>query len=97
MITLKLAHRPQCSRVICTCFTPPLPKNEINRRKGRISAVLDDFCINQALVVQKLDSAIHQINRYLARGNQLHYQLDKVIYPVDSAFHLLNNWGLVNK
>ena len=49
-----------------------------------------------APVVQTLDSAIHWIN---------HYPLDNsigfasvyllVIYPVDSAIHRLNNWGLV--
>ena len=43
-----------------------------------------------APVVQKMDSAIHQINRYPADeywGNQLRY-------PVDSSIHLLNDWRL---
>ena len=47
--------------------------------------------INQALVVQKLDSAIHQINRYLEGTSCAISWI--VIYPVDSTFHL---WGLVN-
>ena len=45
-----------------------------------------------APVVWKLDSAIHRINRYPAvkyYDNQLHY-------PVDSAIHLSNNWGLLH-
>ena len=50
-----------------------------------------------APVVQKVESAIHQINHY-PRITQLisviliHWI---VIYPVDSAIQLLNNWGLV--
>ena len=43
-------------------------------------------------VVQKLDSAIYQINHYptdMYYSNQLHY-------PVDSIIHLLNNWGLIS-
>ena len=45
---------------------------------------------NLGPTVQTLDSAIHQINHYLMDKyykNQLHF-------PVDSAIHLLNNWGL---
>ena len=45
-----------------------------------------------APVVKKVDKAIHWIN---------HYPLDIAIgfaitYPVDSAIHRLNNWGLVS-
>ena len=40
-----------------------------------------------APVVQKLDRAIHQINLTLTHWI--------VIYLVDSAIQLLNNWGLV--
>ena len=43
-------------------------------------------------VVQKLDSAIYQINHYptdMYYSNQLHY-------PVDTVIHLLNNWGLIS-
>ena len=48
------------------------------------------FRTELASVVQKLDSAIHPIItikwiKYLE------------IYPLDSAIHLLNNWGLVEK
>ena len=52
-----------------------------------------------APVVQKLDSAIHQINLYPV---DKYYQWKPinctihwiVIYPVDSAIHLLSNWDL---
>ena len=49
----------------------------------------------KATVVQKLDSAIHRINRYAMDKyyeNQLHYPLDG---DLSSGYiiHLLNNWG----
>ena len=50
----------------------------------------------KARVVQTLDDAIHWINHYLVdkyQGNQLHYPLDREIYAVGRAIHLLNNWG----
>ena len=50
----------------------------------------------QAPVVQKVDSAIHRINLYpldSAIGSPNIYPLRIVIYPVESAIHLLNNWG----
>ena len=50
----------------------------------------------QALVVQTLYSAIHQINHFLANnylGKQSHYPLE--IYPADRAINLFNNWGQV--
>ena len=49
-----------------------------------------------APVVGKLDSAIHRINRYPAvkyYDNQPTAIQWIVIYPVDSAIHLSNNWG----
>ena len=47
------------------------------------------YKINQASVVQKVDSAIRWIN---------HYPVDNAIglcttYPVDGAIQFLNNWG----
>ena len=51
-----------------------------------------------APVVQKLDSAIHRINHYPVDLSDretncvIHWI---VIYPVDSAIQLLNNWGQV--
>ena len=56
--------------------------------------VLEDFYKTQALVVQKLDSAIHWINRSLEGTSCAISWI--VIYPMDSAFYLSNNWGLVN-
>ena len=51
-----------------------------------------------APVVQKMDSAIHQINRYpwdKNWGNQLRCAIQWIeIYLVDSAIHLLNDWCL---
>ena len=53
----------------------------------------DVYILNLARVVQTFDSAILRIkliNHYLVNkysGNQLHY-------PLDSAIHLFNNWGL---
>ena len=58
---------------------------------------LYDVASDQAPVVQSIDSAARRIS---------HYPLDDsigfasvfswiVIYPVDSAIHRLNNWGLV--
>ena len=47
-----------------------------------------------ALVVQKVDSAIHRINRYPPdKYCIVHWA---VIYPVDSAIHLLNNWKSIS-
>ena len=42
------------------------------------------YILYLARVVQTFDSAIRR-NKY--SGNQLHY-------PLDSAIHLFNNWGL---
>ena len=47
--------------------------------------------IHLAPVVQKVDSAIHWIIQ-LVSLILIHWI---AIYPVDSAIHLLNNWGLV--
>ena len=56
---------------------------------------------SQVPVAQTLDGAIHRINNYPAgenHGNQLRFPLAWIqIYPVDSAIHLLNNWGLTMK
>ena len=51
---------------------------------------------NLAPVVQRLDNAIHWINRYPAdkcwqNKHAIHWI---VIYPVDSVIHFSNNWGL---
>ena len=43
-------------------------------------------------VVQKVDKAIHWIAQ-LVSLKLIHWI---VIYPVDSAIQLLNNWGLIN-
>ena len=43
-----------------------------------------------ALVIQLLDRVIHQINIRETNGS-IHWI---VICPMDSAIHLLNNWGL---
>ena len=48
---------------------------------------------NQALVVQKLDSTIHQINHYPTDKSAIH-RIE--IYPAYSAIHFLNKWGQVN-
>jgi len=45
-----------------------------------------------APVVQKLDSAIHGINRY----PEDKYYENQLRYPVDSAIHLSKNWGQVS-
>ena len=53
---------------------------------------LQRCCLDQALVVQKIDSAIERINLYPAhkyKENQFHYPVDRDL----SAIHLLNNWG----
>ena len=49
-----------------------------------------------APVVQKVDNAIHWINHYsLDRAIMISLTLIPwiVIYPVDTAIQLLNNWG----
>ena len=46
-----------------------------------------------APVVQKVDNAIHQINHYPVDSASLTLIRWTVIYPVDSAIQLLNNWG----
>ena len=53
-----------------------------------------------APVVQKVDNPIHQINNYhilwIVQLVSLVLIRWIVIYPVDSAIQLLNNWGLVD-
>ena len=51
-------------------------------------------CLNQAPVVQKLDSAIHRINHYsVDKYRENNYAIHWIeIYMVGSAIHLLNNW-----
>ena len=49
-------------------------------------------CLDQALVVQKMDSAIYRINLYPVhkhKETRLHYPVDRNL----STIHLLNNWG----
>ena len=48
---------------------------------------LCELSVDQAPVVQKLDSAIQLVSLIF-----IHWI---VIYPVDSAIQLLNNWGQV--
>ena len=51
-----------------------------------------------APVVQKLDSAIHQINHYPGDKyyeNQLRYSLDSNLSSGYRAIHLSNNWVLI--
>ena len=49
--------------------------------------------------VQKVDSAIHWINLHPADSVLLSLTLIRwrVIYLVDSAIQLLNNWGLIGQ
>ena len=55
--------------------------------------------IDLALFVQKVDSAIHWINLHPADSVLLSLTLIRwrVIYLVDSAIQLLNNWGLIGQ
>ena len=49
-------------------------------------------CLDQARVVQKIDSAIYRINLYPGhkyQENQFHHPVDRDL----SAIRLLNNWG----
>ena len=62
-----------------------------------------NFCLTKfALldpVIQKVNNAIHGINLYPldnAIGVSDTYPLGSDIYLLDSAIHLLNNWGLVD-
>ena len=48
----------------------------------------EDWFAGLAPVVQKMDSAIHRIS---IRETNCTFQWI-VIYPVDSAIHLFNNW-----
>ena len=55
--------------------------------------------IDLAPFVQKVDSAIHRINLYPVDSVLLSLTLIRwrVIYLVDSAIQLLNNWGLIGQ
>ena len=55
--------------------------------------------IDLAPFVQKVDSAIHWINLHPADSVLLSLTLIRwrVIYLVDSAIQLLNNWGLIGQ
>ena len=48
----------------------------------------EDWFAGLATVIQKMDSAIHQIS--ISETNCTIQWI--VIYPVDSAIHLFNNW-----
>lgn len=47
-------------------------------------------------VVQRVDNAVHWINRYpMDKSNKTYHTIHRiVIYSVDSTIHDLNNWGL---
>ena len=51
--------------------------------------------LNQAQVVQTLDSAIHRINHYpAAKYCRTNCAIQWIVFcPVDSVIHLLNSWG----
>ena len=55
--------------------------------------------IDLAPFVQNVDSAIHRINLYPVDSVLLSLTLIRwrVIYLVDSAIQLLNNWGLIGQ
>ena len=55
--------------------------------------------IDLAPFVQKVDSAIRRINLYPVDSVLLSLTLIRwiVIYVVDSAIQLLNNWGLIGQ
>ena len=58
------------------------------------STVLGRFWVKgKAPVLQKLDSTIYW--RHVREANCAIQRI--VIYPVDSAIYLLNNWGQMNK
>ena len=63
--------------------------------KGQVPKTGMDFR-GLAPVVQKLDSAIHQINYYWISIRETNYPIHWIVfYPLDNAIQLLNNWGLV--
>ena len=66
------------------------------REKGKLNVIWPAEYHFQAPVVWKVDNAIHRINHYpLDRAIDFPKKspLDIVIYPVDRAIQLLNNWG----
>ena len=84
----KTEHRTPGNRLRKVLFS-------INRTSHKLLASVVqtlDSAIHQTPVVRKLDSAIHRINRYPA----VKYYDNQLRYPVDSAIHLSNNWGLIN-
>ena len=63
------------------CFNPPTLRAKYEFKHIEIDLLL-------APVVQKVDSAIHQINLYPQDGAIAFPN----IYPLDTDIHLLNNW-----
>ena len=69
---------------------------KLQNKSGDGSATSFQKVDNLAPVVQTMDSAIRRINHYPldnSIGFASLYPLGILIYPVDSAIHLLNNWG----
>ena len=67
--------------------------------RNDITVIIMVTFIHQTPVVQKLDTAMHRINLYPmdnAISFRNTYPLDRD-FPVDSAIHRLNNWGLLKK
>ena len=73
--------------------------DEINFSRLGDMRVYGAFVKAQAPVVQRLDNAIHRINRYPAdkcyKANHAIHWI--VIYPADSVIHFFNNRDLANK
>ena len=67
--------------------------------RNNIIVIIIVTFIDQAPVVQKLDSAIYRINLY-PLDNAISFRNIYPLggdFPVDSAIHRLNNWGLLKK
>ena len=67
-------------------------KRESQRRTQKKELQIGYGNLCQAPIVQKMDSAIHRLNRYPEDIRKNKYAIQWiVIYPVDSAIHLSNN------
>ena len=67
--------------------------------RNNIIVIIIVTFIDQAPVVQKLDSAIYRINLY-PLDNAISFRNIYPLggdFPVDSDIHRLNNWGLLKK
>ena len=82
--------------ILCTwilILPPRVPSSATERNNYSVKYIPDWERIDiLAAVNQKLDSAIHWITQLVL----LVFIRWIVIYPVDSAIHRLNNWGLID-